>query len=178
MQSALSTPSFKLKRRCRKYYTRADQSWPGVLTVGDHVYRCWLADTQGVGGRAAVGACVCPAYLGGGHQCDQCYLHFYSILKPNTIIIHIILSTTTAALLTTPISRVGKLARTRPCPSLLQASSAGGLLSAWQVRETVSLPSSSGPGDEEDTVTLGGTGGEAVRPCGGGPVHVPVQCEV
>ena len=113
----------------------------------------------------------------------------FNITGINSVLISIIIiiavffilvtvATTTAALLTTPISRVGKLARTRPCPSLLQASSAGGLLSAWQVRETVSLPSSSGPGDEEDTVTLGGTGGEAVRPCGGGPVHVPVQCEV
>ena len=47
------------------------------------------------------------------------------------IFILVTVATTTLELLTTPMSRVGKFARTRPCPSLLQASSAGGLLSAW-----------------------------------------------
>ena len=143
--------------------------------MGDHVDGCRLADTQGVSGRAAVCACVRPAYLveniGSVINAIIIVTVINSILKTITIIIPIIFilfivtTITTAALLTTPMSRVGKLARTLPCPSLRQASSAAGLLSAWQVRETVSLPSTRGPGEEEDTVTLGGTGGEEVRPC-------------
>ena len=62
-----------------------------------------------------------------------------------------------SVLLTTPMSRVGKLPSTLPPPSFLQASSASGLALEAHVSVTLSIPSTTGPPAEEDTVTFGGT---------------------
>ena len=62
-----------------------------------------------------------------------------------------------SVLLTTPMSKVGKLPNTLPTPSFLQASSASGLALAAQVRVTLSMPSTTGPPADEETVTFGGT---------------------
>ena len=62
-----------------------------------------------------------------------------------------------SVLLTTPMSRVGKLPSTLPPPSFLQASSASGLALEAHVSVTLSMPSTTGPPAEEDTVTFGGT---------------------
>ena len=62
-----------------------------------------------------------------------------------------------SVLLTTPMSRVGKLPSTLPPPSFLQANSASGLALEAHVSVTLSIPSTTGPPAEEDTVTFGGT---------------------